>query len=399
MKPVYSAIALLSAATLLAGCARRAGPGPDDTSVNASTLSPAGEEPAAPSSEGSGAADGSGASPTPTVARPLSAYIGVVERGVQGFDPRPEAVIAASRNYHEVHATPEARAEQQQRCDNGEPGACLVAGALAADGTAEGMDRLLRTWRRACEGGDDVACEWLASTLLQTGRPELVTEFLSPACNGVVAGARRWAACAGLAWQEWGRDAASAALATVRFGEACTAGYGAACRYLGDARMQLEDRIGAIAAWEEGCIANHGGSCIALGLAQRREALDPRPFEQACQLGYGAGCLAAGVTRLELGEAPADGSDVSTLLQRGCLLEELAACELLAEQLYVSESDRYLGLLRSTPWWVTSCNLGSATSCWNFAQLLLALDNEADATLIGELRQRACAGGVADACP
>ena len=187
--------------------------------------------------------------------------------------------------------------------------------------------------------------------------------------------------------------------ATARFGEICAGGFAAACRYRGDAFAQMCDNVAALAAWNEGCAAGHCGSCIAAGLA-RRDAndLDGRPFESACVLGYGAGCLGAAIARIELGETATDGSPTSDLLQRGCILEQTAACELLAEQLYFAESDRLIGLVRSTPWWVTGCNLGGAESCWRFANLLLSVDNEADAALIADLRQRACNGGIREAC-
>jgi hypothetical protein len=396
-----SRIATIAALCLLAAaCARRAGPGVDAASSGVG----AGSGPTAETAEASGTSEGSGASegsapvavPTP---RAVGAFVDAVARSVRGFDPNAIQVIAAARALNETHTEEAARADFVARCDAGEGPACHVAGALAADGSAAGMDTLLRRWQRACELGEELSCSWLASTVLQTGRGEMVVDFLGPSCRPESDIAVQPAACTALAWSQWSNDPVAAPEAAARFAEICAGGYAAACRYRGDALTQMGDSAGALAAWNDGCEAGHGGSCIAWALARRTaNDLDFRPLERACERGYGAGCLGAAVTRIELGETATDGSPTSDLLQRGCLLEQTGACELLAEQLFYAESDRLVGLVRSTPWWVTGCNLGGAESCWRFATLLLSVDNEADAALIADLRQRACNGGIREAC-
>jgi hypothetical protein len=360
-------------------------------------VAPASAEHGTGAAEEAGGDEGSADTPSPAPVAPAlrgADALAEVDEILARWSPTRDEVVARARALAQEGSDSDAGAFDGA-CAAGDGSACLRVGARALDGTAGGMQRLIDAWSRGCALGEATACDWLAATLLADQRYALVHSLLGPACPGGESDVS--AACAAVAWStiEQGGDAgAQASLA-----QACERGHAVACRLAASAVAGPVGAVSRSALLDAGCAAGDALACVGVALAQREAGtLDPRPLAAACDEGVAAACRAAGVVWEELGGTDASEGSGATLLERGCVAQDAWSCGLLAEWRLRNAPDPATGLLDGTVWFVTGCNLGHGPTCWRFATLLASLEGGADANLIGDLRRRACEGGVAEAC-
>lgn len=327
----------------------------------------------------------------------------LVQRAMVETSPAPDVLMASVLGLARAHAEEDALAA----CERGDGAACQRAGALAMDGTASGVERMLDLFALGCLQGHDASCDFATAALSRMQSVDWVGERLAPAC------ARgRAVACAAIAWSEidWMaspptiRPTALAPDAVVPALEAgCAHPHLPSCVYLGAWHLGTGDAARALAVFSAACEAGAGLACA--GIAQVRLA-EPDPeapadtgtrLVAACAAGASAACFQAAV--LDLPPVGQPLTDVHTSqLRQACAAGIAMSCQVLAERLLRADPTGP-GLEAAVPWLVTGCNLGAGDACYVLAaELRDGLENAEQNEMVRELTRRACAEGVQAAC-
>lgn len=350
------------------------------------------------------------ASPAATITwEPISAVaaqaaaVALMQRALVESSPAPDVLMASVLGLARAHANEDALAE----CERGDGAACQRAGALAMDGTAPGVERMLDLFALGCLQGHDASCDFATAALSRMQSVDWVGERLAPAC------ARgRTVACASIAWSDVDWTASPPAIRPAAFAPdsvvpaleaGCAHPHLASCVYLGVWHLGTGSAARALAVWTPACEAGAGLACA--GVAQVRLA-EPDPEAQAdaaaklaaaCEAGAPAACFQAAVLDLPAVGVPL--VDVrEAQFRQACAAGMAMPCQVLAERLLRADPTG-MGLEAAVPWLVTACNLGAGDACFVLAaELRDGLENADQNQMVRELTRRACAEGVEAAC-
>lgn len=328
------------------------------------------------------------------------------------IEPAPRIIQTRIREFQFV---PEEMSAEQivRECELLVPDTCLRAGALAMDGTPEGVATLVDRWASGCAGGEEGLCDALASFLVSVDATARVQAALGPACDE---GAT--AACRAIAWANLGDLTAAQ---REELDAACTGGDGRSCRMSGTWFADHDELALAGAMFRRGCDQGDRPAClgaIASSIAAGTELddLERASLGELCDLNMPEACALAGhVARRPDMEDAALYAEVITPWRSACTEGAAASCYDIAqvvlaraprpdaEAIASGEGDAVAAwqatVDEATPWLVTSCNLGIGDACWQMVEILNLRElGERELLLDAELRRRACDAGVAEAC-
>jgi len=341
--------------------------------------------------------------------KPLEMYYAAIEQ-LEGKSGAPDPARGASL--------------LRQACEAKEMAACtlmghvLMVGKSAADprrAVAADASGSLRSFTRACDGGDAQGCLGVADVhargLLGKVDQALATEALERACT-----MQNGRGCYRLAEQyEKGRGVKSDIVkarelykkAFGLLGATCPAS-GPSCYLLGLAYNRGAGTVAssskAFTAFESGCSAGSGEACFELGKAyfwgegiKTDKVKAVVYYDRSCwQYDYALGCHDAGVTLVQGGDVPVDNARAQRFGDRACELDK-QQCELRAYLIAVGPEPR--DEAAAAGWYRVACENGNATGCYSLgARLASGLGVGKDQGAALAAFERACDGGHEVAC-
>ncbi len=328
------------------------------------------------------------------------------------IDPPPRIVQTRIRD---LQIIPEGMSADQivRECELLVPDTCLCAGALAMDGTPEGVATLVDRWAAGCAGGEALLCDALASFLVSVDAASQVDTALGPACDEGAAAAGR-----AIAWAHLDEltESQREALDT-----SCVDGDARACSMSGTWLATHGDMARAGAMFRRGCDEGDRSACLGAIASSIAPGSDIDEETRArlgelCSLDFADACALQGHIswRPDMDDV-ALYAEVITPWRSACTEGDAASCYDIAqavlartprpdaEALAAGEGDDVAAwqatVDEATPWLVTSCNLGIGEACWQMVEILNLRElGERELLLDAELRRRACEAGVEEAC-
>ena len=163
--------------------------------------------------------------------------------------------------------------------------------------------------------------------------------------------------------------------------------------------LEQRDPAASRRALSCGCALSHAESCYDLAVYEADHgglADAVAHYEMACRLRHAPACYNLG-TCLVSGPCPNDAARGAKLLRNACESGVPHACLNLGNSYVLGRGverrpDEGVALL------TRACDAGVALACYNLSVLLMTGPVEHDEARAAELRERACRGGVDDAC-